>query len=479
MKKHFALFLASTLLFAACQKQITNPISDTSFNKFNHLNSNRPLSTRGAFDVLGYGYDVTAQYCSPSAVINQVINASAFNTANPTRISIDSSTSQTGVYNSASNAITYTSSLAVALKDQADFFSFFKGSISVNFTDQYAFSSRFVYGTYDLDIRQKRIYFNTPEATLLNYLSTNFVQDVASQTPQYIVQHYGTHVLTDCIEGAKLDVIYRSETHNSNSKAAGSVGINGSLKILGTGITTKDSLSYSSSSANNNFNQSLTYSTFGGNPNQGLFNTVTFGGKDSTVTINVTAWQNTSTPNNSVLIDITAGTLIPIWELVQDPAKSAALKAYVIQYVNSNSINLLNDNYPETILYRYRNTSTGDHLETTNPGEVSGQKNWSLDGQQGYIYTTAEPGLVPLYRYFINGYHFCTTNLNEVPTQQPELVVGYVDTQSGLAEQPIYRFFAKSSGTKGHIYTTSASEYSSLLSGGQWSYEGITGYISQ
>jgi hypothetical protein len=478
MKKNIYALLCAVLLFS-CNKELTNPKLSTNLNA-----TNRPLSiisTGGKYNVLGYGYDVTGQYGSTSAVTNQVLNIALFDSLNANRVVFDNSTAQYTLSQSGSNAINLTHSLAISTKDSASFLGLFKGTISASYSDNYAFSSRFVYGYFNLMVRQQRIYLNTPENSLYNYLSPQFQQDVQNQTPQYIVSHYGTHVLTDCILGAKLEVLYRAETDNTNKKDAGSVGIDGGISVLGVKGKVSATLSYGSASISKNFNQSLHYETHGADPSKGLVSTLIYNGSaDTTVTLNVANWQGSSTVANSELIDLTPGTLMPLYDFVQDPTKAAALKSYIISYINSNSITLLNDNFPTTTLYRFYNSKTGDHMLSNSVGEVSGVPNWSLDGAVGQIYTIPEPGLVPLYRYQLSdGTHFSTTNKNEEPNLQPEGITGYVDPSQGLGEIPVYRFFAKGKSVHGHIYTASQSEYNTLLASGNWSYEGITGYISQ
>jgi hypothetical protein len=476
MKKLLLPALLVAGLFYSCQKEnkslITKPI--------NHSRA-LSISNNGKYNVLGWGYDVTGQYGNANSAINPVINVAKFDSLNPNRVVFDNSTSQYVLANSGSNALGFSNNLKVSVKDTGSVFGLFKGSLNASFSDSYAFSSRFVYGYFNLMVQEQRIYFNTPESSLYSYLTPQFQQDVATQTPAYIVAHYGTHVLTDCTLGAKLEVLYRSETDNSNRSDAGALGVSAGISVLSVKGSVSANLSYGTAVRSKNFNQAYHYITHGGDPAKGLTNTLTFNGStDTVVTLNVANWQNSVTVANSQLIDINQGTLIPIEDFVQDPNKAAALKAYVAQYLSGNAIQLLNDNYPSTTLYRFYNSVSGDHMESNNVGETSGLANWSLEGPQGQIYTHSEPGLVPLYRYNLNGYHFCTTNLSEIPNQQPEETVGYVDAQAGLGEIPIYRFNAKSGRpSRGHIYTTSQSEYNSLLNSGNWSYEGITGYISQ
>jgi hypothetical protein len=477
MKKLLLLTLLLAGVIFSCTKE-NNPASKQRWiASAKHL----PLGNGGKYNVLGWGYDVTGQYANGSSAIGPVINVAKFDSINPDRILLDSTTSQYVFDTYQANVSDLSTYLTTSVADSGKILGLFKGTVKASFSDSTAFSSRYVYGYFNVMVKESRIYFNTPESSLLNYLTPTFVQDIATQSPAYIVAHYGTHVLTDCTLGGKLEVMYRSETDNTSRTDAGALGISAGMNFWGVSGKISGTATGGTASRSKNFNQSYSYTTHGGDPAKGLTNTLTFGGAtDTVVTLNIANWQNSCTKANAELIDIKPGTLIPIYNFVQDPTKAATLKSYVAQYLAANGINMLNDNYPTKTLYRFSNTSTGDHLLSNNVGEVSGQGQWTLDGTLGQIYSQSEPGLVPLYRYDLSGYHFCTTNRSEIPNQQPEEILGYVDLSKGLGEIPIYRFNAKSGKpAHGHIYATSQAEFYSLQSSNNWSYEGITGYISQ
>ena len=70
-------------------------------------------------------------------------------------------------------------------------------------------------------------------------------------------------------------------------------------------------------------------------------------------------------------------------------------------------------------LYRYWNSTLGDHFFTTDYSELgAGKFGWVFEGPGGYVHDQPGPGLVPLYRYW-NSHgrdHFYTTNFNELGT---------------------------------------------------------------
>jgi hypothetical protein len=474
-KQHFLLLLATTALYS-CTKEL-KPSSLSPEKKSLAVNAPNSIGTFGKFSVLGWGYDITKEYGTMAAVTNQVIDIDRYDNANSSRVIIDSTNTQYGISSSGADAagmlqdldskttVTITPTIASAI---------FKGTITANYSDIYTFSSRFVYGYFSQVVQRRRTYINAPESDLYSYVTPTFAADVQSQSPAYIVQHYGTHVMFDCILGGKLEIVYRAETRNSNRKDAASIGVN--IGVLKT-VNLNSNLTYNSASETKNFNQSLSYITHGGDASRSIVKTISYNNAaDTSATLTISDWQNSITPGNSELIDLGKYSAYPIWDFIADPTKAAAVKDYITQYIQNNGVQLLDDNFASTPLYRAVNTSSGDHLLTTNQGEVAGVKNWSLEGSTGYIYTSSHPGLIPLYRYFVGGYHFFTTNANEVSSAYSEGIVGYLDQTQGLGEIPYYRYAAKGN-AHGHMYTSNFAELGNGNS--SWTLEGIIGYISK
>lgn len=151
-----------------------------------------------------------------------------------------------------------------------------------------------------------------------------------------IVQYYGTHVLIDIYTGAKLDMLFQSETISQDREYASRIGIKASVKnIFDFDI---DNNIDASQSSNTNFNKKLSYRTRGGDPSKGLVGG--FNLDQSNSKINISNWQNSSTTENSVLVDFGQNGLIYIYDLVQDVSKRSELKAYVDQYLIDNQARL-------------------------------------------------------------------------------------------------------------------------------------------
>lgn len=136
---------------------------------------------------------------------------------------------------------------------------------------------------------------------------------------------------------------------------------------------------------------------------------------------------------------------------------------------------------PGVPFYRYYHHKIVDHFYTTNWKELgNGKDGWSYEGIQCNIYSSLEPGTVPLFRYWRSGSdHFYTTNLKEIGTSthgqvgnygyRSEGVAGYCYPDDRAGVEPLYRFYNERHND--HFYTTTLSEGQGLK------YEGIACYV--
>ena len=127
-------------------------------------------------------------------------------------------------------------------------------------------------------------------------------------------------------------------------------------------------------------------------------------------------------------------------------------------------------------LYRYYNSSVGDHLYVTSPVSYSGYR---YEGTQGRIYSSATSGTVPLYKYYSirDTDHFYTTNFSELGNGRNgyyyQGIIGYVFSNSASGRSRLYRYYSASQGD--HFYTTNFSELGYGRLG--YTYEGIQCYV--
>jgi len=291
----------------------------------------------GKNDLLGYGYDVTGQYANSSASKFSVINIDALKSAQPLRVEWDLSSTQEGFLTSGENARSYLEKRTTKVKAGVDI-PLFKASVETAFSSSDAFNSKFIYSNYDLVIKQKRAKVNADVSLLKQYLQPTFLADLQSKTPAQMVAAYGTHVLTDIILGAKLEVMYQSESISSERTKSSEIGIDVGLKKL-FNITAGLNYSYSDEEKNANINQRLHFRTVGGEPSKAILGTVNL--TTGTPTIDITGWQGSSTLDNAELIDFGENGLLPLYELIDDPVKKEAIRNYIIQYLNDRAAVLI------------------------------------------------------------------------------------------------------------------------------------------
>jgi hypothetical protein len=134
-------------------------------------------------------------------------------------------------------------------------------------------------------------------------------------------------------------------------------------------------------------------------------------------------------------------------------------------------------------IYRADNAQTGQHLYTTNQGEIAGVQGqgWTSRGIVGYVSAGQAPGTVPLYRLSgPNGDHLYTTDANERNSLlgqgwRDEGVVGYVATSQQPGTQPLHRMVSTKTGM--HFYSAYGPEVVEATTHQGYREEGVIGYV--
>ncbi|MFC0513453.1 MAC/perforin domain-containing protein [Mucilaginibacter angelicae] len=435
------------------------------------------------YDLLGFGYDVTGEYASSNSATYPVIDVDKLIQNEPGRFVPDNNVTQYGEYASGGNASEYLSKLTsntTATIAPAGVSKFWGATLTVNFHETNNVSSKYSYASASLIIKQKRLKFDAPiDLIKSTYLTSVFKSDVSTMSAQQLVTKYGTHVLTDIILGAKLNVFYRSQTSSSNKGESVKAGldVHGMFNTFGF----KSDVTYADSSVNSNYNQTMYYSTVGGDGTKGVFGQLSL--DNTSPKVDISPWQSSCTRDNAAFIQIgnAAGTLIQLSDLIDDAAKKQAVASYITQYMGSHNIITLV--YGTTPLYRCFNTRNGDRILTDKPQELAGNPDWRVESQMGLIYTDSSmPGTKPLYRYLLAGVqHFFTTNFNELGNGSSsavlEGVLGYLSNTQTAGTIPIYRYRPAKPGA--HFYTTNFNELGNAGGNSGYIYEGIIGYINQ
>lgn len=290
----------------------------------------------GTYNALGYGYDVTGEYANANYAGSKVINIDKFKTENSSRLLDETVGSYENIEEYGADAVAYSKVLSEKVNTGYEFPLYgktisnsFKGSLAANTN---AFDSQYIYGSYNTIIKQKRYRVNATSELLANYLTPEFIKDIETRSPQQIVENYGTHVAKDIYIGAKIDVVFQAKTTNNDRQLAARVGVITAVNTLSSQVSSEEDLK----EAAKNYDKKLFYRTIGGDKSKGFAQIINL--ENTSPKANIGAWQSTVTKDNSVLVDFGPNGLMLIYDLVNDPAKKAELKAYVDQYINTHKV---------------------------------------------------------------------------------------------------------------------------------------------
>ncbi len=342
MKKNLILLIV-IIAFYSCKKSNVSPNGPAKMLPDSNIVVSSPqigpvnsaLNIDKTYNLLGYGYDITGKYADTSAVRSQAINMAAYDANNPGRVSNLYYTMSTFHIINAQNAESFSEQLSSGLA-ASNGLKLFKGSLVSVFPDVNALSSKYVYGNYTVIIQQKLVKMDVNYDLLKQSLSTGFVHDIGALNAADLVKKYGTHVLSDITLGAKFNVTYQAQTSSDNPLASESAGFRYAIgKVFGlfTGeLDPIDSLELDAISS-----PRLVYEAEGADQSKLQLNTTS-----KTATLDITNWLTSSTEDSAVFIDISENGLIPLYELISDPIKQAAVKLYITNYLAAQQVKLVN-----------------------------------------------------------------------------------------------------------------------------------------
>ncbi|MDR6489460.1 hypothetical protein J2799_003999 [Chryseobacterium vietnamense] len=448
MKKQILFCFSSLLMLfmSSCSSEDLNSeiTPESPAAKANNRMSAAKFAGDGIYDVLGHGFNAAGEYANASSAGFKVVDIDRFKAEQAARLVSENTNTQEYVEDYGENAETYSKMVSTKVEVTAGI-PLFKKTLSVGFnsaiTTNHKFDAKYIYGSYNLLIKQKRLRFNATADMLADYITPEFAQDLQVKSPQQIVQDYGTHVMVDIYTGAKMDILFQSETRNESRDRAARIGIKlGMAKIFDVDVQNDVNTSESAM----NYSKKLSYRTRGGDPSKGLIGELNL--DQNTPKINIANWQNSSTPNNSVLVDFGNNGLVFIFDLVKDPAKKAELKSYVIQYLIDNKVML---DYVPVPIYGFYSGSDRDHLLSTWAGTPN---NYQAEGEQFKAYSYKAPNTVPVYQFYSanDRDHYYSTYQGTPWNYTYEGIAFYATMDS--TKKPIYQFYSGSD--RDHYYST-------------------------
>jgi len=105
-------------------------------------------------------------------------------------------------------------------------------------------------------------------------------------------------------------------------------------------------------------------------------------------------------------------------------------------------------------IYRLYDSSTEHRLVTCNPNEIRAlaEAGWNIEGHMGFLYTSQQPGSIPVYRFYNPGSsdHYYSTDSATPSGYQFEEILGYAPSTPTDLTRPLYQYFKPGFA---HLYT--------------------------
>ncbi|MBK5721327.1 hypothetical protein JGH11_10630, partial [Dysgonomonas sp. Marseille-P4677] len=192
----------------------------------------------GAYEALGYGYDITEDYLSFEAYKKrELINLVAFKADLPNLLRKELINESDSKVYGGSDAYSYTKDImkTVGVESSVNVFkdmndvvvkgdgnkSIFSGSYSNTTKSQYEYSTKYSFATGEIINRKYQYTLDASIETFLKYLSPDFIQDIKNVTTaasaDALVIKWGTHLLTDFEVGAIYRFYYRTALESTMS----------------------------------------------------------------------------------------------------------------------------------------------------------------------------------------------------------------------------------------------------------------------
>ncbi|MDD3344389.1 MAG: MAC/perforin domain-containing protein [Sulfurospirillaceae bacterium] len=433
---------------------------------------------------LGCGYDVTGLFCHPLSTRNSIIDFDAFLLKYPQSFNcLESGTNSDTKIIIAENAMEYCSNLTENLKIDGKYKAF-SGALNAKFSYQSKCDAQYSFGSYFFIARQMMLSLIADKKKLQPFLSPAFLEDFETMDAKDLILSYGTHVITHCILGGRVEVLCRSIVEGASKELAIEVGVKASYEKF---VNLSSETAYDQKLIQKNKELSVHIETIGGELGQCIQNvTLNYGSEPKDTQNNFTLWLKSLKPENITIVDMREGSLIPIVDLIPNTPQYAQKKKELTEamddYLRKNEfkVDLLKP------LYRYYSASFDDHFYTTNANELHyGNANYMCEKVECMIYGTQVEGTVPLYGYYnALGDHFYTTNWNELQNGKGgysyEGITGFV-FDSNVSDKklvPLYRCcfttITKKKTKLNHFYTLDKSEFHN---GNNCSDEGIACYV--
>ncbi|WP_423129046.1 MAC/perforin domain-containing protein [Gaoshiqia sp. Z1-71] len=340
------------LIYVLCITLISSCNNDSLDGTQNDPESYREMQIRsggdGAYDLLGYGYDITGEY-GPTSGKSQVIDLNAFLNTYPDRIETNEPRSSTYEITTGYNSLDLSQKMAINFSSSSTIA--FSDEIKLSLASEYSSSTSYQYvSTYaqtfaNYGILTKTIDIEADKNVLSNFLTTKFKDDVNSLSPQKVIERYGTHVLAYVKLGGVLNLFYHSKGVENQITISNKAGFQSSFFNT---FKVNIGESYDQTLAEKNTFQYMKVKSMGGT--QYISSTINFDNEGkASQTISIDKWLQSIDESSSVLIGTDPNKVYPIYDFVPSDKRQAYISAFN-EYLTSKRYNIINtagaiDNY--------------------------------------------------------------------------------------------------------------------------------------
>jgi hypothetical protein len=484
-KSHFKILSTGAIIIllsiASCKKDISkSPDTNVIPTKLETHSGGD-----GMWDLLGYGLDVTGDMLNSSSISDApIFDMNRFATDYLSRTNVTTTITGVNYIYAGATALDYmkdvyklksfggdgTSKPKIEGAGNDDDNLLFTGSFSSNSTSEIknTYSSAYSYASFEVNHPVKRIKFtdDVSIALLMNYLTPEFVNNIATKSADELVARYGTHIMLDITIGGifKLDYSGSAQNQTDYTKKTSDVkiglGVN-VFKIIGINLNS-DKSTTEINQATTNITRKKSVIKYYGGTNSGTSVTIDKDGSASQ-TVNLASWEQSVNASNAALIDV--GNAVFLYDFITDPVKKAQVKAAVEKHIKDNQITLVADYTNELAdINSFAAKKGGDHYLSI--GFVSDLNYWNFIGSEFRAYGRQIPGTVPVNAYYSQqgvDHLFTTGTISDLSWWKSEGIAFYAYSTNVAGTIPIYAHTSKDG--KDHFYSAS----NGVLDANYWS----------
>jgi hypothetical protein len=294
-------------------------------------------------DCIGCGYDVMGEYANTKGVKLKILDVDSLLADKKIyKRKIENSTCSSC---SGSTFSEYSSAFNTKNSISGNY-SYYSGSIKVNFSQSSLSSSSYSYVTVYTDIDKSRLYLSDMADIddLRNYVDSGFDKYLNPQNDEedntdHLFENYGTSVLTDIYLGARME--YNTSAKKTSTSGSSSIDIDAYAKAEFKTLFSSSSISVSTttddlSSFTKNYGSISTIIHVLGGASEYITSLDSNTSSDPTDTA-YSSWI-ASVADNVVFCGIGSNGVLPIYELAKTDARRNYLKTKYEEYVAANSI---------------------------------------------------------------------------------------------------------------------------------------------